>query len=473
MLIGTCASTAVFAAASASSGESLIWRGDITTARGVVTDIAKAWEKAGHSKIEVQSFNTASGLEAVSRGSADLAGSARGSSGSAQDAALTFTPVAWDALVMVVHPSNPVTSLTLTQLHDIYYGKITNWKDVGGKDEPIDLYAVASPGDGVEYSLRRLLFGRGNQPVAAPRLYVNTAKLEEGVTVDPMGMGVATLASTRGDNKVKLLHIGGSAPTTASVADGSYPLYTPLYLITSASSPKAADAQAFVDFVGSDKAKAILRQHQLVPYQDGIALASMDAGRRSKILAEVGAKPVTEIATASAPAAASPRVAATSGELAAIQAGNPKKARAAAAAAAAAEPGLNAVSGSAITVTAAESAPNLDHVVGDAITVASAGSRGSDFSRVTSDAYVAYSKPARMKKAIVKSGAALEQIPVVEKAPAAVKTAKASKTYKVAAGETLYSIARKHSVDVAQVRAWNHLKDNTVHPGQTLIVGNR
>ncbi len=488
LLIGTCVSTVAFAAASAASSQTLIWRGDVTTARGVVNDVAKAWEKSGHGKIELQPFNTASGLDAVTSGKADLAGSARAGTGS--EGSLTFTPVAWDALVMVTHASNPVSNLTLAQLHDIYYGKITNWKEVGGSDQPIDLYAVASPGDGVEFSLRKLLFGRGNQPVAAPRLYVNTVKLEEGVGIDVAGLGATTMAGIRGNAKVKILHIDGIAPSTASVSDGSYPLYTPLYLVTNATSPKAADAQAFVDFVNGDKGKAILRQHQLVPYQDGIALASMDAGRRSKILAETGGHASSEpLATASAAGATlatssgAQHVPATSGVLAAIEAGNSKKAKKEAIAAAAAEPSLAGVTGSATTSTAAEEAPSLAHVVGDAITVAAGSSRGSDFSRVTGDAVVVRSKPVRSKPVHTKPAKQAPAKKVAEEKPQAkpakaaktekVAKAKVMKTYTVGAGETLYSIARKHSVDEAQVRAWNHLKGDKVKLGQTLIIGAR
>ena len=300
-LLGVAAATAVHAAPKAKSTKkaaqpaapTLIWRGDQATARGLVTDVAKAYEKSGKGKIEVQPFNTASGLDAVAKGTADFAGSARGPDGSAESS-LVFTPVAWDALVMITYPSNPVNSLTLKQLHDIYYGKITNWKEVGGNDEEIDLYAVASPGDGVEYSLRKLLFGRGNQPVAAPRLYVNTAKLEEAVTLDPKALGVTTLAGITGNRKVKAININGTPPSPATVKDGSYSLFIPVYLITNESSPKAAQLKVFMDFLATEPARDVARKHDLVPYDEAPALADLDASRRPKILAEVGARPVVE-----------------------------------------------------------------------------------------------------------------------------------------------------------------------------------
>ncbi|WP_243049888.1 substrate-binding domain-containing protein [Dyella sp. RRB7] len=290
------------AAKPAAALPTLVWRGDYATARGVVDDVAKAWEKSGKGRIDIQPFNTASGLDAVAHGLADVAGSARASAGGAESD-LLFTPVAFDALVMIEHPSNGVVNLTVKQLHDIYFGKITNWKDVGGKDAPINLYAVASPGDGVEYSLRRLIFGRGNQPVAAPRLYVNTAKLEEAVTLDPNALGVTTLSGVATNAKVKMVSVDGTRPSLSTISDGSYLLYTPLYLVTDKNSPKATQIAAFMEFLHTDEVKALARQHQLVPYTDAPQLAEQDMARRQKLLAENDIKMPDEPAPAPTPEA--------------------------------------------------------------------------------------------------------------------------------------------------------------------------
>lgn len=271
---------------SKSKGPTLIWRGDVTTAHGVVTEMAKLWQHDGHGRIELQPFNTASGIDAVASGTADIAGSARPSDGSPEDSHLTFTPVAWDGLVMITNPANPVRNLTLRQLHEIYFGRITNWKEVGGRDAPIDLYSVFSPNDGLEYSLRSLLFGRGDQQISAPRLYLNTKALEEGIALNPNGLGLSTLSNVAGNPKLRTIPIDDVAPTVANVADGSYPLYIPLYLVTNPNSPKAAQTQAFIDFLQSDQAKAVLRDHSVLPYQDGIALVSMNEARRDKVYAE-------------------------------------------------------------------------------------------------------------------------------------------------------------------------------------------
>ncbi|MEO8809963.1 MAG: substrate-binding domain-containing protein [Rhodanobacter sp.] len=412
----------------AKNTSTLIWRGDDATANAVMSEVAKAWTKAGHGQIELQPFNTASGIDAVSNGTADLAGSARPPDGSPQNAGLTFTPVAWDGLVIITQASNPINNLTLEQVHDIYYGKIHNWSEVGGRDAPIDVYAVASPGDGVEYSLRSLLFGRGNQPVAAPRLYVNTRKLEEGIALNPNGLGVAMLAGTSGNPKLKAIPINGREATPANIADGSYPLFVPLYLVTNPNSPKAAEAQAFVDFVQTEPAEAALRQHHVLPYTQGMQLAAMDETRRSTILAEVGARvshgtpmsaPGARYAAAAAMAPTSPRTLEARLALDKRRDLDSNDAR------------LREVQGSVKDVQVT----GVARTDGSAVTVNQTA--GSDFGHVTAS-----------------SGSA-------------------SATYKVAPGDTLSSIARDHAVEVTQLRAWNHLKSDQIQLGQVLRVSNQ
>jgi phosphate transport system substrate-binding protein len=489
-LLTVAASASVFAAAGP-----LIWRGDVTVARGVVGDVARAWEKAGNGKIEVQSFNTASGLDALEKGQADVAGTARPAFG-AGEASLTFTPVAWDGVVLITHASNPVTNITMQQLHDIYYGKITNWKEVGGKDEAINVYAAASPGDGVEWSLRKLVFGRGNQPVAAPRLYVNQAKLEEGIGLDTRGFGATTLSGAAGNRKLKMISVDGVAPSASTVANGSYPLYTQLYLVTNPASPKAADAKALVDFVTDGAGKALLRSHSLLPYGDGSALVSADAGRRARILASVGAKasasqPLTTAAPSVASAAATaPTAAAPSRPL--TKAEKLAAARAAAKAKALAAPPSQFAGVTSSVVTSARA--GFAGIISDAITVSDQTAIGGKFAKVTSDAITVAGRPTakpvidthekpseklNLGKAADAAKAATAKKAELAKADAK-KTAATSKaaprkagpvqTYTVKPGDTLYSIAKRHSVDVAVVRQWNGLKGDGVKLGQTLKV---
>ena len=277
--------------------QAIVLRSDHATAR-VVSDIAKQYQASKLGKIELQPFSTISGLDAVHAGTADMAGTARTlMPDRAEEQGTNFYPIGWDALVPIVDATNPVKDVTLKQLHDIYLGHLTNWKELGGADDEIALDGVAPPLDGVEYSTRLLLFHYGDQAVSEPRLYVNVEKLEEDIALNAHGLGMTTLSGVAHNPKVKMLTVEGVRASPATIADGSYPLYTTLFLAARDDNKHPAEVSKFIEYVGSDAAKAILRQHDVVPYADAPALVDKQTERRAFIDAHiraVAAAPSTE-----------------------------------------------------------------------------------------------------------------------------------------------------------------------------------
>ncbi|MEO7326112.1 MAG: substrate-binding domain-containing protein [Dokdonella sp.] len=293
--------------AKAAAPDELIWRGDHASGRALMDDLAKQYAKEKKGKIVLQPFSTLSGLDAVESGSADLAGSARGKyARRAEEANIDFVPAALDAAVMITHPRNPVNNLTLKQIHEIYYGRITNWKELGGNDTPINLYAIAAPLDGVEFSLRELVFRNGDQRVAAPRLYLNTTKLEEAVSLDPAGLGLSTLAGVATNRGVKMLSVEGVPASTTTVADASYPLFITLYVAKRNDTPKHEAIERFVAFLDTPAAKDILRRHQLIPYADAGTAIAHNGDRMAFIDAHVGRDAAATAAATMASSASTP-----------------------------------------------------------------------------------------------------------------------------------------------------------------------
>ncbi len=258
---------------SSHSGSALIVRGDQVSTAGLVDAVASAFAATGDGRLEVQPFNTIDGIDRALDGSVDIAASARPAYPKrAQEAGLEFTPVAWDALVLIANDSNPVRNLTLKQLHEIYYGKIRNWSSVGGRDEPIGLDGVASPLDGVQFSFRRLMFGNGDNPVAVPRLFINIDSLQQEVALDRKALALSTLAHARRQKGIKIIPIEGVRPSLATLENATYPLPLKIYLAHKSDSPKAGTIQKFLAFLGGSRAGSILRSHDLLPYAQATVL---------------------------------------------------------------------------------------------------------------------------------------------------------------------------------------------------------
>lgn len=474
-------------------------RGDIVTSHGLVDAMVDAWQKAGNGCINVQPFNTLSGIDAALDGSADIAASARASfSKRAQEAGLTFTPVAWDALVMIAHPSNPVSNLTLKQVHDIYYGKVTNWKDLGGKDEAIDLYTVASPLDGAEYSLRRLLYGKGDAPVVMPRMYINVNMLEQGVTLDPKALGLSTLSGVHDNKDVKVIPIEGVTPTLSTVADGSYPLSTPIYLASNPSSPHAAEIAKFMMFLSDDEAKKIARDHDLLPYSEATALDARGPDQQITMIADKMVSeglPQADAAklVASAPAvsqsgtvAPTPQLAAGDAQSAAKLAqqataraqatSNPVESKQAAVVAtqAAHEAQTAALQAQAVSTDSRGAARAVDKAQQAASVASQAAAQALGAAAIANPGITATSSASAANPALGHAEAVAPSNPVMLSANGTVTpvtppaTSANPASYTVAKGDTLSGLARKYSVSVSDLRKWNDIQGSNLRVGQTL-----
>lgn len=148
-----------------------------------------------------------------------------------------YTPIGTEAFVFFVHKDNPITNLTTEQIKDIYSGKITNWKDVGGKNEKIAAFQ-RNEGSGSQSMLKRFM---GDTPITdAPTEMVNDlmAGIIEQVAdykSKTNSIGFSFRYYVEGIIKnpdIKMISIDGAAPTSENIRNGSYPILTPIYAVT-------------------------------------------------------------------------------------------------------------------------------------------------------------------------------------------------------------------------------------------------
>lgn len=125
------------------------------------------------------------------------------------------------AVAPVVHPGNPVTGLTLAQLHDIYVGRIANWKEVGGPNAPIHVVAAEDVGAGTFQVWAGKVLGSGAVATPSART-VAAARMGETVAKDPLAIGYEALG--RLGPGLKPLKIDGVEAREDSIADGRWPV---------------------------------------------------------------------------------------------------------------------------------------------------------------------------------------------------------------------------------------------------------
>jgi phosphate transport system substrate-binding protein len=168
-------------------------------------------------------------------------------------------PVAKDGLSVYVHESSSIKDLSFEQLRDIYTGKITNWKQIGGPDARITLYGRENSSGTYVFFKDTVLLGADF--AAQCQTLPGTAAVVNAVAQDPNGIGYGGAAYAKGVRECgvrKDATTPAVMPSAATVKDGSYPLSRPLFFYTRKS--PAGDAKKFIDWVLSDEGQAIVTQ---------------------------------------------------------------------------------------------------------------------------------------------------------------------------------------------------------------------
>jgi phosphate transport system substrate-binding protein len=194
--------------------------------------------------VSVAGGGSGAGIKDTIAGANDIGASSRVLTADEASTLSVFT-VANDGIALIVNPKNSVKNLTKEQAKDIFLGKITNWKDVGGNDAPI-LVQTRETGSGTLSSLSELLLEKA-AVVASATPYTSTALLLQAVAASENAIGFVSKGYL--DSTVKAITINYIAATDETIANGSYPLSRGLYVFTKGT-PSGTNAM-FIDFLRS------------------------------------------------------------------------------------------------------------------------------------------------------------------------------------------------------------------------------
>jgi phosphate transport system substrate-binding protein len=164
-----------------------------------------------------------------------------------------------DGIAIVNHPSNGVSALTLSQVKDIYQGKITNWKEIGGTDTEIVIIGRDSASGTRSFFTEFVL---NNEDAAKTMQEFNSnGAVQKSVSQTPGAIGYVSLEYV--DSTVKALTIDGVAPSVDTIIDGTYKITRPLILITNGE--PTSPAKSFIEFILSDIGQKIISDNGFVP----------------------------------------------------------------------------------------------------------------------------------------------------------------------------------------------------------------
>ncbi len=213
--------------------------------------------------VQVNGGGSGTGIAALINGSVDLAQASRAMKDEekaqvkqARGANVMETAVALDSLAVFVHSSSPVQNLTIDQLKQIFQGKVTNWKDLGGPAGEIILYGRESSSGTYDYFREHVLAKEDFSPRV--QTLQGTAAIINAVARDPRGIGYGGIAYAK---DVRAIGIGQDgkppvAPSQATVADGTYPLARNLYFYYLEGAPERVTK--FVEFALSPEGQTLV-----------------------------------------------------------------------------------------------------------------------------------------------------------------------------------------------------------------------
>ncbi len=194
----------------------------------------------------------------------------------AEQAGVQFetTPFLNGGFVFFVNKDNPVDSLSIQQLHDIYTGEITNWSEVGGEDKEIvafqrpnnsgsqtGMYKYVCPEEEIMEAPTEKVIASMEGIIDAVAAYDNAE--------DSIGYSYYYyVANMHYSDKIKLLQIDGIEPSDETIGNGTYPIINPSLMVIRADTPEDSPVRQLIDWVCSDEGKAIAVAQGYIPKED-------------------------------------------------------------------------------------------------------------------------------------------------------------------------------------------------------------
>jgi phosphate transport system substrate-binding protein len=233
--------------------------------------LAQRWAEKYMSKhsnaiIQVTGGGSGTGISALINGTTDICNASRPMKNSERDKLKQRfgsrgieIKCAQDGLAVYVNESNPIDHLTLQQLKDIYTGKVTNWKDVGGPDQRIILYSRENNSGTYVYFKDNVLLG--DDFAASAQNMPGTAAVVNAVAKDKWGIGYGGSAYGKGIRELKIKKDAASpafSPTLETIRSGNYPIARYLYMYIK--NRPAGVMKDYVDWILGDEGQAVVTE---------------------------------------------------------------------------------------------------------------------------------------------------------------------------------------------------------------------
>ena len=218
--------------------------------------LAEAFEgKNSGVKVEVQQLGSSAGIKNAIEGVSEIGMSSRDLKDEEKSSGLKETIIATDGIAVITNKANKVTDLTLDQVKDIYTGKITNWKEVGGEDAPI-VVVSREDGSGTRDGFQEKVGFESEELIKDAQISDGSGNIKSTVEGNVNAIGYISFGYV--DEAVNAVKVDGVEINHETVANNEYVIARPFILVNK--DCISDNAQALIDFILSDEGQSILEE---------------------------------------------------------------------------------------------------------------------------------------------------------------------------------------------------------------------
>lgn len=221
--------------------------------------LAEAYQKNNDVKIEVQQPGSSAGIKNTIDGTSDLGMSSRDLKDE-ETADVEGTQIAIDGIAVVTNTANKVKDLTIDQVKDIFTGKITNWKEVGGSDAPI-VVVSREDGSGTRDAFQEIVGYESSELIADATITDASGNLKTTVSQNENAIGFVSFSYV--DDTVSAVDIEGVKPEAELAKNGTYKLSRP-FLVVTKKDTLTENGQKLIDFILSEEGQKIVEEDKLI-----------------------------------------------------------------------------------------------------------------------------------------------------------------------------------------------------------------
>ncbi|MBN1969385.1 MAG: phosphate ABC transporter substrate-binding protein [Candidatus Delongbacteria bacterium] len=180
-------------------------------------------------KITISGGGSGVGIKQVGEGLVDIGNSGRDLKESEiTQYGLVPHKIAIDGIAVIVNPASKITNLTMQQIQDIFLGRVKNWKEIGGDDQPINIY-TRDANSGTRQTFEELALAK-NKVIDEANFVNSNGNMKVNVGQDEYSIGYVSVGNL--DDKVKAVSIDGIEPNIENVMSGAYKVQRFLYSVT-------------------------------------------------------------------------------------------------------------------------------------------------------------------------------------------------------------------------------------------------